>query len=140
MSMQSKLVSVLACGLGLAGCQSTQEHKASIEAQPDASHDTAQAAGKTVSLEAAMQPTYDPAAFPADRTANLWVKGISCPYCVTNIDQKLLAMPGVEKVHVDLPTGQVRVALDTMYPATRTQLTRAIEESGFTLDRVEMPK
>ena len=37
-------------------------------------------------------PTEDATAFPADRTATLWVKGLACPYCVHNIDRQLSGM------------------------------------------------
>lgn len=85
-------------------------------------------------------PTEDVTAFPDDRTATLWVKGLTCPYCVHNIDRQIAGMKGVERVHVDLPTGEVRVALVAKHPATREQLVKAIDDSGFTLDRIEMPK
>ena len=79
-------------------------------------------------------------AFPAKRTAKLWVKGLACPYCVTNVDRQLTDLPGVERVQVDLPTGEVQVVLANKFPATREQLTQAIDDSGFTLDRIEMPR
>ena len=56
-----------------------------------------------------------------------------------NIDRQLAELPGVERVHVDLPTGRVSVALDAEQPASRKQLVKAIDDSGFTLDRIEMP-
>lgn len=88
----------------------------------------------------AQSPSEEVAAFPADRTATLWVKGLACPYCAHNIDRQLAAMTGVERIHVDLPTGKVRVALVADHPATREQLVKAIDDSGFTLDRIEMPQ
>jgi len=92
-------------------------------------------------LPSQAQPTDgDATAFPADRTATLWVKGLACPYCVHNIDRQLTAMTGVERVHVNLPTGEVRVALIADRPATREKLVKAIDDSGFTLDRIEMPR
>ena len=57
-----------------------------------------------------------------------------------NVDRQLADLAGVEMVHVDLPTGKVMVALTVDEPATREQLTQAIGDSGFTLDRVEMPQ
>lgn len=78
--------------------------------------------------------------FATDRTATLWVKGLACPYCVHNVDRQLAALPGVERVHVDLSTGKVRVALAAEQPATRDVLVKAIDDSGFTLDWIEMPQ
>ena len=88
----------------------------------------------------AQSPDEEATAFPADRTATLWVKGLACPYCVHNIDRQLAETTGVERVHVDLPTGKVRVALVADHPATRQQLVKVIDDSGFTLDRIEMPR
>ena len=75
-----------------------------------------------------------------EATAVLWVKGIGCPFCVPSIDGPLTALPGVESVHVDLPTGKVTIALNPEQPASRQALVNAIDESGFTLDRIEMPE
>jgi len=79
-------------------------------------------------------------AFSADRTAVLWVKGLACPFCVQNVDQRLAAVEGVDLVHVDLPTGKVRVLLAQDHPASQIDLTDAIAASGFTLDSIEMPR
>ena len=56
-----------------------------------------------------------------------------------NVDRQLAELSGIEQFHVDLPTGKVRVALTIDQPATREQLVKAIDDSGFTLDRIEMP-
>ena len=77
--------------------------------------------------------------FAADRTANLWIKGITCPFCVQNIDQRISSLDGVDQVQVDLKSGQVRVLLSPNNPAAEDDLVSAIGTSGFTLDRIEMP-
>ncbi len=59
---------------------------------------------------------------------------------MTNVDRQLADLSGIDQVHVDLPTGKVRVALTSEQPATREQLVKAIDDSGFTLDRIEMPQ
>ncbi len=121
------LFPVAASAVLVAGCQSA----------PPAAKSTPPAAGDEPIAEA----TFDKAlAFPAERTATLWVKGLACPYCVNNVDRQLTGLAGVERVHVDLPTGKVDVALASEKPATREQLEKAIAESGFTLDRIEMPR
>ena len=109
-----------------AGCQTT----------PRSAEDTQASSDSSIS----QVPAEKPAVFPADRTATLWVKGLACPFCVHNIDRQLAEVDGVESVHVDLPTGKVRVALTPDHPATRQQLVEAIDDSGFTLDRIEMPR
>ena len=78
--------------------------------------------------------------FAPRTTALLWVKGIGCPLCIPNIEGPLTALPGVDRVHVDLSTGKVDVALNPEHPATQQALIDAIDDSGFTLDRIEMPE
>lgn len=85
----------------------------------------------------AQEPSSD---FAPETTAFLWVKGIGCPLCVPNIEDPLTALPGVDRVHVDLSTGKVDVALNPAHPATQQALIDAIDDSGFTLDRIEMPE
>ncbi|MCH8823134.1 MAG: heavy-metal-associated domain-containing protein [Planctomycetes bacterium] len=120
MKQHSFIVPTALATLLVAGCQSSPQ--------------------ATDSAQIYSSPTDDATAFPAHRTATLWVKGLACPYCVHNIDRQLAEMTGVERVHVDLPTGEVRVALVAKHPATREQLVNAIDDSGFTLDRIEMPQ
>ena len=57
-----------------------------------------------------------------------------------NVDRQLAELSGVERAQVDLPTGRVSVALTGEQPATREQLVKAIADSGFTLDLIEMPR
>jgi copper chaperone CopZ len=59
---------------------------------------------------------------------------------VNNIDRQLADLQGVEQVHVDLPTGKITIELSPDDPATRERLVKAIADSGFTLERIEMPK
>ncbi len=126
MRLHLKMVPTAVAAFLAAGCQSSQPPAG------DAQLSSSSAEAKT--------PVEDPAAFPADRTATLWVKGLACPYCVNNIDRQLTGMKGVQRVHVDLPTGEVRVLLLTKNSATQGQLIKAIDDSGFTLDRIEMPQ
>lgn len=74
-----------------------------------------------------------------ERNAILHVRGMSCPLCANNIDKQLLKVPGVEKVAVNLGNGEVHVRLAVAPRPTADELTRAIERSGFTLARIEMP-
>ena len=58
------------------------------------------------------------------------VGGLSCQGCVKNINQLLLAMPGVNSADVSLEAGEAKVAFD---PAKiqRLALLEAIEDAGF---------
>jgi len=73
------------------------------------------------------------------RTATLMVKGLVCPFCVQNVDKQISAIAGVDDVAVDLQTGRVTVVLSETNPASKDLLVKAIDDSGFTLDRIEMP-
>jgi len=67
----------------------------------------------------------------------LIVYGLSCPLCAHNLDGVLLRMDGVESARIDLETGAVRVALQDGHGVTPSALQRAVEDSGFTLKRIE---
>lgn len=71
--------------------------------------------------------------------AVLWVKGLACPFCTYNVERQLRKVPGVKSVAVTLETGQVTVTLSKEQPPSEKQLRKAVKESGFTVDRVEMP-
>lgn len=80
-----------------------------------------------------------PAGSVSEQTATLYVKGMSCPLCANNIDKQLMRVPGVQRVTVDLGSGEVQARLAPGSRPTRDQLAQAIAQSGFTLDRIEMP-
>lgn len=71
--------------------------------------------------------------------ATLYVKGLSCPLCANNIDKQLARVPGVRNVAVDLGAGKVTLSVSADQPPSREQLAKAVDASGFTLDRIEMP-
>jgi len=117
-----------------AGCQSAPAPIAQTD--QGANQDTPAGATPGVTAEATPVAVSDR---NPDTTAVLWVKGLACPYCVQNIDKQIAALPGVDSVEIDLPTGKVTVGLTPDEPATEQSLVDAIDDSGFTLDRVEMP-
>src|SRR3954447_22143337 len=63
--------------------------------------------------------------------AILVVYGMGCPMCSNNIDKQLMHVPCVQKVNVDLGTGNVTVAFkpDDPHP-TRQKLAEAVRMSG----------
>lgn len=71
--------------------------------------------------------------------ATLWVNGMACPQCSYNVDLQLKKVAGVEKVKVDMLTGMVTAYLSPTNPPTREQLTDAIDNTTFTLVRLNMP-
>jgi copper chaperone CopZ len=77
--------------------------------------------------------------FPADaKIASMRVNGLSCPLCAHNINLKLMEVPGVRGVHVNLGAGMVTVALSDAQPPTQQQIRKAVDESGFTLVSIDM--
>lgn len=73
------------------------------------------------------------------RMAVLTVYGMSCPLCANNVDKVLLEVPGVVGVRVDMATGEATVDLDGRTWVTRRQLAEAVDRSGFSLQRIEVP-
>ncbi len=73
------------------------------------------------------------------RTALIWVNGMGCPLCANNVDSQLKKVPGVEDVKINLGTGIVNVRLSSSGPSTQAQLEQAIDRTGFTLVRIQMP-
>jgi copper chaperone CopZ len=72
------------------------------------------------------------------REVVLTVFGMSCPLCANNVDNTLKEVAGVERVAVDMGSGEVRVGLDGKTPVTRRQLAKAVDRSGFSLKKVEV--
>ncbi len=56
------------------------------------------------------------------------VSDMSCNHCVNRISQALKAVPGVEKVSIDLPAKKVEVE----GPATAEAVLQAIRGAGYT--------
>jgi copper chaperone CopZ len=68
----------------------------------------------------------------------LWVSGMGCPLCATNIDKQLERLSGVKSVAVDLGTGKVRVGMLAGKPhPSPARFGEAVEDAGFTLVKVE---
>lgn len=74
----------------------------------------------------------------ADR-AVLYVEGLSCPACATNVDHQLMEVDGVRLVEVNLGDGTVTLSLGGAKRPSRALLAQAIHDSGFTLRRIETP-
>lgn len=77
---------------------------------------------------------------PKEPYTALRVKGIGCPFCIPNIERPLKKIPGVGRIGVDLETGKVLVELSLAQRPTEIHLRDSIKQSGFTLEKVEMPK
>lgn len=74
----------------------------------------------------------------AESQAVLYVNGLGCPLCATNIDEQLKRMRGVTSAGVDLEHGTVTLgfAQGTRHPSPY-ELKNAVADAGFTLVRIE---
>jgi copper chaperone len=64
-------------------------------------------------------------------TATYRVQGMTCGHCVQAVSTEVGALPGVEKVDVDLPTGMVTVTSQAQLDAERVRV--AVDEAGYEL-------
>jgi copper chaperone CopZ len=69
--------------------------------------------------------------------AILWVNGLGCPQCASNVDLQLNRMRGLAIVRPDLSTGKVEVSFMGSQRPSPQQFSDAIADAGFTLVKVE---
>jgi copper chaperone CopZ len=59
------------------------------------------------------------------------VTGMTCGHCVRAVTDELSALPGVERVHVDLAAGTATVS--SAAPLSPAQVRAAVDEAGYDL-------
>lgn len=69
--------------------------------------------------------------------ATLYINGMSCPLCVTNVDQQLMRVRGVSHSSVDLSTGKVVIEMPGNTKPSPKRLADAADDAGVTLVRIE---
>lgn len=69
-------------------------------------------------------------------TTVLSVNGMSCPLCVTNVDEGLEKLPGIKEIRTDLSNGTVTLQIAGEKRPTLADFDRVVRESGFTLTKV----
>jgi copper chaperone CopZ len=122
--MRSLLIGLMAIGLSsLTGCQSSPS-----------THENHDHAGAAAASGAGASTTGADA-----HTAVLTVHGMGCPQCANNVDSQLMKVPGVEAVSIDMGSGKVLAKLSPSHPPSRDQLAKAIDRTGFTLMKIDMP-
>ncbi len=104
------LYSVLA--LGLVGCN--EQQSATMQGQDQ------------VDLAAV-----DDEAMPSGPVATMWIKGMACPFCATNLEGQLEKVKGIERITIDLGTGKVVMVLDPTMPATLATNQRGSPSSPY---------
>lgn len=68
--------------------------------------------------------------------SKLWINGMGCPQCVTNVDLQLERQFKATDIRVDLESGIVYAHFPAKRP-TPDQLTSAVTDAGVTLVKVE---
>lgn len=66
----------------------------------------------------------------------MYMNGLSCPLCATNIDKQVETLPGVSDVKVDLSTGKVQAMLSGPKTPSPRQLANAADVAGITLVKI----
>ena len=61
------------------------------------------------------------------------VTGMTCDHCVAAVSSEVAAVPGVESVDVDLPTGYLSVAGAGF---TEEQIREAVTEAGYEMSTI----
>lgn len=78
--------------------------------------------------------------FEMERTATIWVKGMTCPFCASNLETYIARIDGIELVDADLATGRVLVQVTRIESDTEAALRKAVDDSGFSVSTIEMPR
>lgn len=66
----------------------------------------------------------------------LYMNGLSCPLCATNVDKQVDDLPGTSDVKVDLKSGIVTVWLEGKERPSAKQLADAADQAGVTLVKI----
>ena len=64
------------------------------------------------------------------KIVRLRIEGMSCGHCVNAVEQALNSVTGVEKVEVNLDSGQAKVSASA--EAETAAMIKAVEEEGYT--------
>lgn len=122
--MNRSMFAVLLASIpGLVGCAS----QGPVYEEKPITHQTSPEDLAFIKSEAPLQGT----------SATLWVNGLGCPLCASNIDLQLKRLRGVTSVNVDLSVGKVEVGVGPGGGPSPAQFAHAVEDAGFTLVKVE---
>jgi len=71
------------------------------------------------------------AAESASRQIHVTILGMSCPFCVYGVEQKLKNLEGVEDLDVVLETGIATLTMEDGADVSNEELDRRVKEAGF---------
>jgi len=69
---------------------------------------------------------------------DLSIDGLSCPFCVFNIEKPLKAVPALGSLDTNYKQGLVRARVKPDQPVDLTQLRNAVADTGFTLRAIRL--
>ena len=72
-------------------------------------------------------------------SVTLWVNGLGCPQCASNVDMQMKRMKSVVAVRTDLSTGKVHLTLTGKGNPSPHILSERTLDAGFTLVKIEQP-
>lgn len=72
-------------------------------------------------------------------SALLYVNGMGCPLCASNIDLQLVRLDGVSSVNVDLGHGTAFLKFSGADRPSPHAIGVAVKDAGFTLVKIESP-
>jgi copper chaperone CopZ len=133
------LVAALAAALAsLQGCASTNVGASGQADQQSAQKATAAEENAIVHqvTQADQDATHSTQAMQG-RGAILWVNGLGCPQCASNVDLQLKRMRGLSIIRPDLSTGKVEVSFVGSRRPSPQDFSNAIADAGFTLVKIE---
>lgn len=116
----------------LVGCSGTQ--RTASDPAPAPAAPVVAAAAEPATATAPPAPAATTGLVKADQVS-MYVTGLSCPFCATNLERSMTKLPGVQDVSVDLGTGEAKVMLIGKDRPTYEQLEKAVKDSGFTFQR-----
>lgn len=122
--------------LTLAGCASSPSAPAAPTSQHAAMSPADESGIVHQASDADVAKTHSTAPIAADK-AELYVNGLGCPLCASNIDKVLTQVPGVISADVDLAQGTVLVAFAGPQHPSPHRLSEAVADAGFTLVKVQ---
>ena len=66
----------------------------------------------------------------------IMIKGMACPFCAYGVEKKLKSVKGVKDIDIDIQKGMARLTAEEGQSIEISQVPGAIEDSGFTPDRI----
>lgn len=74
----------------------------------------------------------------ADNSLVIYIKGISCPFCVYGVEKQLQKVPGVVSVTTNYKAATATIEKDPKAPIDLQALEKAVQRAGFSVDRIEL--